>query len=68
MLKEHLAQTGTTQRDFARQVGITEGYLSLILNGNKTPSLAVAARIERLTNGAVKASSLAGGEQTKGAA
>ena len=59
MLKEHIEQSGQTQRQFAQAAGISEGYLSLILAGSKVPSLAVAARIERLTNGKVSAASLA---------
>lgn len=36
-----------SQRDAATRIAITEGFLSLILSGQRTPSLSVACRIER---------------------
>jgi len=59
MLAEFITQSGESRSAWAGRIGISRSYLSDILNGNKTPSLAVAARIERLTNGKVSAASLA---------
>lgn len=39
---------------FAAHIGVGQGYLSDIMNGKATPSLLVAARIEKATGGAVK--------------
>jgi transcriptional regulator with XRE-family HTH domain len=35
--------------DFARKIGVTAGYLSLLRNGKRSPSPAVALRISKLT-------------------
>jgi DNA-binding transcriptional regulator YdaS (Cro superfamily) len=43
-----------TQADFARELGITKTWLSLIINGRKLPSASLCAVIERLTNKKVK--------------
>ncbi|NDB59067.1 transcriptional regulator [bacterium] len=40
--------------EFAKQLGITKTWLSLILNGRKQPSASLCAVIERLTNKKVK--------------
>ncbi len=48
---------GHTRRDFARELGISQSYLSEIASGAKRPSLNVAFRIERETEGKVPASS-----------
>lgn len=47
-----------TQSDFARAVGVSKSYLSLILAGKRGPSLRVAAAIEKETGGEVPAASL----------
>jgi transcriptional regulator with XRE-family HTH domain len=67
MLREHIAQSGQSQREFARAVGISEGYLSLIIAGAKIPRLRVAVRIEELTGGKVTAAMLARGNGEAGA-
>jgi DNA-binding transcriptional regulator YdaS (Cro superfamily) len=43
----------TTQAKFAREVGMSESFLSGILAGTKRVSLEMAARIARATDGAV---------------
>ncbi len=48
-----------TQRELADKLGMVGSHVSQLENGKKGVSLAVAARIERLTNGAVPASALA---------
>jgi DNA-binding transcriptional regulator YdaS (Cro superfamily) len=44
---------GRNKGDFARSVNIVPVYLSHILSGVRTPSLALALRIARATDGAV---------------
>lgn len=46
-----------SQRDFAKEIGISEPHLSALSSGKKRPSLKLAVRIERLTKGAVSAAS-----------
>lgn len=36
------------QNDVARRAGISESHLSLIVNGKRTPSLAVAKRLAKV--------------------
>jgi len=55
MLAEIIKQSGKPRKDWAAALGISAPYLSDILNGNRLPSLALAARIERQTDGAVLA-------------
>lgn len=57
MLKEHIERSGKTQTAWADLLGISKGYLSDIVNGNRVPSLEVAVAIERATDGRVLASS-----------
>ena len=60
MLAEFITTRGETRRAWARRLDISESYLSDLLSGKKTPSLALAARIERETGGAVTAVSWVG--------
>ena len=46
------------QSEFAPRVGITEGHLSAILNNQRGASLELAAKIEKATNGAVRAAAM----------
>lgn len=57
MLKSIILQSGEARTVWAARLGITKSYLSELLNGNRTPSLEVAVRIQRVTNGAVPAAS-----------
>lgn len=56
MLREFLEQSGQTQAKLARRLGISTAHMSELLSGRKMPSLTLAYRIERLTNGAVPVS------------
>lgn len=69
-LKHHIDQSGERQAIWADRIGISRAYLSDLLSKKKVPSLRLAARIERLTDRAVTASSWVPDEapQTKGAA
>ncbi len=56
-LKAYLQAKGLLQSQFAKDNGISEGYLSELVSGDKTPGLKVAFAIERATKGAVPAKS-----------
>ena len=43
-----------SQAEWARRIKVTRGYLCQLRDGNKTPSIDVAYRIERVTGGKVK--------------
>lgn len=55
-LKSYLAAARIKQTDFAAKVGISPSFLSDILHGNRTPSLATAGRIAEATRGKVPVS------------
>ncbi|QCP88117.1 XRE family transcriptional regulator [Cereibacter sphaeroides] len=57
MLTASIKSSGMTREQFAAAAGISRSYLSLLEAGKKQPSLEVAVRIERLTNGGVPATS-----------
>lgn len=52
-LHEYLSREGLTQRAFASLVGVDQSIVSRLKKGEMTPSLPLAARIERATGGAV---------------
>lgn len=56
-LRKHLSSQNITQAAFADMLGISRGYLSEILSGEKTPGLELAVRIETATEGQVTARS-----------
>jgi DNA-binding transcriptional regulator YdaS (Cro superfamily) len=43
-----------TKVDFARNIGITKTWLSLIISGKKLPSASLCTIIEKMTNKKVK--------------
>lgn len=45
----YLERTGTTQSQLAERLGISQPFLSQIINGQRTPSLDLAALIEDKT-------------------
>lgn len=53
MLKEFINESRLSQREFARTIGIDPSYLSLLVSGQKRPSLTLAVKIERATAGKV---------------
>lgn len=57
MLTDAIARSGKTRSQFAEELGVGRPYLSMLESGKKRPSLELAIRIERLTGGAVPASS-----------
>lgn len=52
-LRQYLKREGITQVAFASTIDVTEPYLSQIVNGRRTPGMAVARRIKRATGGEV---------------
>lgn len=55
-LATHLKAAGIKRNEFARSVGISAPYLTQILGGLKRPSLDLAFRIEKATDGIVPVS------------
>lgn len=56
MMKSWIKENMVRQADLAQRLNVSRGYLSELVNGNKTPSLEMAVRIECLTGGSVKPS------------
>lgn len=52
-LKSYLEAFDGNQQALAGYLGISRPHVSLLLSGRKRPSLQLAGRIEKLTNGAV---------------
>lgn len=48
-VRTFLAAKGKTQEWLAEQLGVSPAFVSQILSGVRTPSLAVASRLEALT-------------------
>lgn len=56
-LATYLASTGTKQAELAERLGIKPAHMSLIVSGDRRPSLDIAVGIERETGGKVPAAS-----------
>ena len=56
-LKSYLDVNGITQAEFGRLIGRTQGYISQLCAGKKTPSTKIAVKIQNLTQGAVQPAS-----------
>ena len=56
-LRAYLAQNSIRQSVLAETLGVSNGYMSQIINGDKRPSLDLAVKIEDATGGAVTARS-----------
>jgi len=52
-LSEYLSKTGLTQTAFAKDVGVSDAYLSQILTGARRPSFDLMEKIEDVTGGQV---------------
>jgi transcriptional regulator with XRE-family HTH domain len=57
MLAQIITDSGESQTKWAERLGISRSYLSDILAGNKTPSLALAVKIMTETGGRVSCES-----------
>jgi transcriptional regulator with XRE-family HTH domain len=49
-LHDFLEQEGITQQDLAKKAEIGQPHLSLILKGERTPSLPLALKLSRIAN------------------
>ena len=49
-LKAFLDETGTLQSVVAKKAEITQGYVSLIADGKRTPGLRLAFRLSKIAN------------------
>ena len=50
---DYIATTDKNQKQIASELGISESYLSKILNGRRTPSIKMLHRIKDMTEGKV---------------
>ena len=53
-LKEYLIKNKIKQIKFAKQIGISKGMISLIVNGLANPSLKTIIKIQKATNNEVQ--------------
>lgn len=56
-LREYAKANGLTQERLAKKLGVTQGVVSSLMTNRNRPSLELAVKIERLTDGAVPARS-----------
>jgi predicted XRE-type DNA-binding protein len=61
-LTEYLAQSGTSQKTFAEQVGVDQSVVSRLARRDIRPSLELAFKIERATDGQVPAAGWVDGQ------
>lgn len=66
-LKEYLETTKTRQEDFAALIGVRQGTVSRLANGERWPSRETIVRVAEATNGLVSISDWVG-EMTQEAA
>ena len=52
-LKAYLNKKGMTQLAFAKSIGISPAELNRFIKGKRTPTLKLAKKIERITQGQV---------------
>jgi len=48
-LEEWIEKEGITQKAFAEKIGVTEGFVSHLIKGRRTPSAALIQKIEGAT-------------------
>lgn len=52
-LREHIDRLGITDSAFADRLGVSKGYMSLILSGKRAPSRELIQKIDKVTAGRV---------------
>jgi len=52
-LRTFLQKSGIKQSDLATRLGISRGYMSELVSGDKSPGRELAVKIERATRGGV---------------
>ena len=63
-LSHYAKETGLSQRELAKRLGVDPSIVSRLLNGQMRPGLELAVRIQRLTDGRVVASSWVDNSET----
>ena len=63
-LSHYAKETGLSQRELAKRLGVDPSIVSRLLNGQMRPGLELAVRIQRLTDGRVAASSWVDNSET----
>ena len=53
-LKKYLIKNKIKQINFAKQIGVSKGMISLIVNGLANPSLKTSIKIQQATNNEVQ--------------
>lgn len=59
-IKEYLTSYNIKQCEFAKNIGISKAHLSMIANRKRNPSIPLAKKIVRITEGKVDALKLLG--------
>jgi len=52
-LADYLKTNQEAPANFARRIGLSRSYISLLMSGKRTPSPEIALKIENATNGKV---------------
>ncbi len=52
--RDRIKRTGKTQQEMASQLGISQGYLSRLMNGKAVPSLGMAVRLAHASGASVE--------------
>jgi DNA-binding transcriptional regulator YdaS (Cro superfamily) len=52
-LSDYLAANDITRAEFAAKIAVSQGFVSMLCNGVKRPSLQTLADIQRVTKGEV---------------
>ena len=63
-LSHYAKETGLSQRELAKRLGVDPSIVSRLMNGQMRPGLELAVRIQRLTDGRVVASSWVDNSET----
>jgi DNA-binding transcriptional regulator YdaS (Cro superfamily) len=54
ILKKYLIDSGTTQRQLARQVGVTDNFVNHWVHGRRPIPIVRAKKVEEATKGAIR--------------
>ena len=64
-LEEYLRKNNIEKQQFAKMIGVSQSFFSLVINRKRDPSLQVIRRIIKVTNGQVNISDLVNMEPPK---
>jgi transcriptional regulator with XRE-family HTH domain len=48
-IREYLKKTGTTEKEFAEKIGVSQPFVNLIKRGERRPTPEIAQKIEEIT-------------------